>query len=257
MSRKIVIQTQLWGNANLGVDFVPIFDDVLKAGYDGVESNVVVMSQKDKLHRYLAENPLKVFALHSGLPPYYDGEIKPEYNVLLADMSRFGIGHLLFSPGRRTTMEDEHKLLAIVDRLGDRAADRGIRLLYHNHGWEFERFGYDLFDAVTEFKHIGLALDTGWLYRAGYPLKQTVDRYRGQIEYIHLKDTTADEWKELGSGDANVAETIRELNTPELKIWTVEQDNSQLPPLESATISLNYLKKRLDELDGKSGDRLA
>jgi sugar phosphate isomerase/epimerase len=237
----------LWGNANLGVDFTAIFDDVLKAGYDGVECNVVVMSQKDKLQRYLAEHPLKVFALHSGLPTYYDGEIKPEYNELLADMSRFGIGHLLFSPGRRTTMEDERKLLAIVDQLGDRAADRGIRLLYHNHGWEFERFGYDLYDVLSEFKHIGIALDTGWLHKAGYPLKETVDRYRGQIEYIHLKDTTADEWKELGSGEANVAETIRILDTLGLGIWTIEQDNSVLPPLESATISLNFLRKQLDK----------
>ncbi|CAG7616197.1 sugar phosphate isomerase/epimerase family protein [Paenibacillus allorhizosphaerae] len=244
MERTIAVQTQLWGNSNLDNDFTPIYDDVIRAGYDGVESRFTVLQQKEKLRRYLSENPLQIFALHTSPKAFYDGDIKPEFAELLKDMNGFSIPNLLFSPAKYETMEEERELLHIIDQMGERCADRGIRLSYHNHAWEFEKFGYDLFDAVMEFKHIGIALDTGWLFRAGYPLEATVNRYRERIGYVHLKDTTKEQWKELGTGDANVAETTRILDTLGLDVWTIEQDNSKLHPLESATISLNYFKRQ-------------
>lgn len=243
LKRKIAVQTQLWGNANLDQDFTPIYDDIIKAGYDGVESRFTVMKQKEKLRHYLSEHPMKIFALHTSPKPFWDGDIKPEFAELLEDMNSFDIPNLLFSPAKCETMEEERELLKIIDLLGERCSDRGIRLSYHNHAWEFEKFGYELFDAITEFKHIGIALDTGWLYRADYPLKETVERYRQRIGYVHLKDTTKEQWKELGTGDADVASTVRILDTLGLNVWTIEQDNSALPPLESATISLNYLRQ--------------
>lgn len=242
--KSIAIQTQLWGNANLDADFVPIYDQVLEAGYDGVESRYTVMRQKEKLIRYTEEKPIRLFALHATPETFYDGGIKPEFAGLLDDMSRFGTQHLLFSPRKRDTMKEQREWLAIASRMGERCADKGIRLSYHNHAWEFETYGYDLFDAVAEYGHIGIALDIGWLYRSGYSLKETVDRYGRRIGYVHVKDTTKERWKELGTGEADIAGALSLLDTLGLDFWTVEQDTSELPPLESAIRSRSYLAER-------------
>nr|WP_186324849.1 hypothetical protein [Paenibacillus bovis] len=45
MGKKIAIQAQLWDNANLENDFTPIFNEILEAGYDGVECRFTVMKQ--------------------------------------------------------------------------------------------------------------------------------------------------------------------------------------------------------------------
>lgn len=245
MERKVAIQTQLWGNANLETDFASIYDDVIRAGYDGVESRFTILKQKEKLQRYLSEKPLTIFAVHTNSKLLVeDGKINPEHAELLDDMNGFGIRSLLFSPQKYETMEEERVFLKAMDQVGERCADIGIGLYFHNHAWEFEKYGYDLFDAVLDFKHIGIALDTGWLYRAGYPLEATIERYRERIGYVHLKDTTKTQWMELGTGDADAVKTIQLLDTLGLDVWTIEQDNSKLPPLESATISLNYFKQQ-------------
>jgi sugar phosphate isomerase/epimerase len=241
--KKIAVQTQLWGNANLDQDFVPIYDEVIKAGYDGVESRFTIMNQKEKLRRYLDEKPLQIFALHTTPGAFYNQGIKAEFDELLKDMKQFDMTHLLLSPAKLENMKEQRELLDIIEQMGVKCADMGIQLSYHNHAWEFERYGYELFDAITEYKHIGIALDIGWLYRSGYDLNKTIERYRRQIKYLHIKDTTKEQWKELGTGDANIKEAVGLLATLGLDLWTIEQDNSELPPLESAKLSREFLSK--------------
>lgn len=241
--KQIAIQTQLWGNDKLDQDFIPIFDQVRESGYDGVESRFTIMRQKEKLHRYLEENPFRIYALHTTPGTFYDGGIKVEFGELLQDMKQFEMKHLLFSPAKLESMEEQRQWLEIISQMGEQCFEKGIQLSYHNHAWEFERYGYELFDAIAEYEHIGMALDIGWLYRSGYDLNQTVERYKQQIRYLHIKDTTKDQWKELGTGDVNISEAVRLLETLGLDLWTIEQDNSELSPLESAKMSRRYLTK--------------
>ena len=245
MSKKkqIAIQTQLWGNNNLDQDFFPIFNEVLESGYDGVESRFTIMKQKEKLHRYLGEQAIKMCALHANPAYFYNNGIKAEFDELLQDLKPFKTKHLLFSPAKRETMQEQRQWLTIISQMGERCAEQGIQLSYHNHAWEFERYGYELFDALAEYEHIGIALDIGWLYRSGYDLRETVERYNEKIRYVHVKDTTKDQWKELGTGDVNISEAVSLLDTLELDLWTIEQDDSELPALESAKISRRYLEK--------------
>ncbi|TDF98058.1 sugar phosphate isomerase/epimerase family protein [Paenibacillus piri] len=241
--KRIAVQTQLWGNANLDQDFVPIYDQAMEAGYDGVESRFTVMKQKEKLRKYLDEKPLRIFALHTSPETFYNQGIKAEFGELLQDMKQFDIGHLLFSPAKRESMKEQREWLHIIEQMGERCAEQGIQLSYHNHAWEFERYGYELFDAIAEHEHIGIALDIGWLYRSGYDLNKTVERYQRQIKYLHIKDTTKENWRELGTGDVGIGEAVKLLDTLGLDLWTIEQDTSELPPLTSARISRDYLSK--------------
>jgi sugar phosphate isomerase/epimerase len=231
-AKKIAIQTQLWGNDKLEVDFQPIFDEVIEAGYDGVECRFTVFKQKDKLKSYLQNHSLTIIGVHIGVRLLFEeGELKRDLFDLIRDMKEFGIKNLLISGGK---MEQ-------IFRLADECAKENIQLLYHNHAFEFDE-EYRLFDEIANYPGVSLALDIGWLYRAGYQLEDFLDRYGKHIKYFHIKDTTKqDQWKELGNGDLPMNEIIKRIGQLPMDWWTVEQDDTELTPFESAAISRKYL----------------
>lgn len=233
-AKKIAIQTQLWGNDKLEVDFQPIFDEVIKAGYDGVECRFTVFKQKEKLKSYLQNHPLTIVGVHTGARLLFEeGELKEDFFELIGNMKEFGIKNLLISGGKIK--------LEQIFKLADECVKENIQLLYHNHAFEFDE-EYRLFDEIANYPGISLALDIGWLYRAGYRLEDFLDRYGEQIKYFHIKDTTKQEqWKELGNGDLPMDEIIEKIKQIPMDCWTVEQDDTELTPFESARISREYL----------------
>lgn len=235
-SRKIAIQTQLWGNDNLEKDFEPIFNEVLQAGYDGVECRFTVLNQRDRLESYLESRALTIVGVHASLGVFLDeGRPNDKFFELVQDMKRLNVRRLLLSGGKFAEYEP-------IYALADECARHHIELLYHNHAYEFEH-GYRMFDEIVKHPGVGLALDIGWLYRAGVGLEPFLNRYGERIRYFHIKDTTRDQWKELGTGDAGMREAIRLIERIPMEWWTVEQDDSTLPALESATISRTFLSE--------------
>jgi len=241
-TKKIAIQTQLWGNGNLEQNFKPIFDEVIQAGYDGVECRFAVLRQKEELKRYLKDRALKIHALHTS-PDTFNSEngIKEEFRELLSDMAEFGITNLLISPSRKSSFDEQVASLDAAARMAEICRRVGVQLHYHNHDFEFEH-GFRLYDEIVKVPHLGIALDIGWLYRARVPLAEFMERYRSSITYYHVKDTTFEEWRELGTGDVNMKEAVRLLESVPMEWWTIEQDNSRLAALQSAQASRSFLR---------------
>lgn len=239
---KLAVQTQLWGNHNLEKDFQSIFEEVIKAGYDGVECRYTVLKQKEQLKAFLADHSLSILGVHSSPEQFYTNDISEKFTDLLQDLKDFKIKHLLFSPAKRETFDEQKKWLEIISKMADRCNDAGVELSYHNHAFEFENYGYDLFDEIEKHSNIGIALDIGWLYRAKFDLEEMVNKYHKKINYLHVKDTTNTEWRELGTGDVDIKKAVQILNSLNLEWWTIEQDTSELDPLKSATMSRDFLK---------------
>lgn len=243
MGKKIAIQAQLWDNANLENDFTPIFNEILEAGYDGVECRFTVMKQKSKLKDYLKDHSLTLLGLHAHPSVFIEnGELKNEFYSLLHDMKEFHIPFLLVSGHPTPTQEAQLSLVKSLSILADECQKNNIQLVYHNHDFEFAN-GYELFDRIIDNQNIGIALDIGWLYRANYPLDEFISKYTNQIKYFHIKDTTKKEWKELGTGTVDIVKAIATIESIAMEWWTVEQDDSVLPPFESANKSREFLTK--------------
>lgn len=233
-ARKIAIQTQLWGNHHLEQDFRPIFDEAVRAGFDGVECRYTVLRQKDRLASYLAEHPLTIVGLHASVGVLFaDGRLSGVFAQLMDDMLDLQIGRLLISGGKFGEFEP-------IFRLASACRERGIQLLYHNHAYEFEH-EYRMFEEILKHPGVGLALDIGWLHRAGQRLEPFLARFGERIHYFHIKDTTRDQWKELGRGELGMDEAIRRIGSIPMEWWTVEQDDTVLTAFESAVISRSYL----------------
>lgn len=118
---------------------------------------------------------------------------------------------------------------------GETFADRGLRVLWHNHDGEYARLpdGSLLIDRLFEGagESIGFEIDCGWVVRAGADIRSELDRHRERISAIHIKDMapdgTAEEdgWTAVGDGLIDwpsLADAIRSTNVDHL---VVEHDN--------------------------------
>ena len=142
-------------------------------------------------------------------------------------------------------------LRAAADRLGE----SGLRVSYHNHDYEFEHevgnvgalaYMLDLGDdsrLLAEF-------DVYWLAHGGQEPVSFMERYRGRIPILHLKDMTpAPErtFAAVGTGVLDFAAILRSGLESGVEWYAVEQDRCPGDPLDSLKTSW----KNLDTLIGQ------
>lgn len=93
------------------------------------------------------------------------------------------------------TLEAWQRTAAALTTAGRTAAARGIRAGYHNHDYEFQRFGdrtlLEILLAETDPTVVDLELDCFWAYKAGQDPIAFLTRYRDRITMLHVKDSTA------------------------------------------------------------------
>lgn len=97
---------------------------------------------------------------------------------------------------RAMTRDDWLRHAETLDRVGARAATRGIGLAYHNHAAEFARYGdvsgLDLLLSGTSPANVRLELDIGWAAVAGQDPAKLIERLGRRVALLHLKDARRD-----------------------------------------------------------------
>ena len=168
------------------------------------------------------------------------------------------------------TFEDLKRFIAEFNRLGAIYAKEGFVLSYHNHSGEFSRqfreiegkckFDYlvDELDPTTTCFN----LDAAWTQLAGVDVRATIERLRGRINILHLKDVEADvpymhgdtlvtrgpRRIEVGRGNMNFRDIIRTGEACGIKYFVVEDEvYSTGVPMESVAMSASYIKESLLE----------
>ena len=109
---------------------------------------------------------------------------------------------------RPTAPEGWQALGSRLARIRERLAAEGLRLAWHNHDFEFAA----LPDGSFPIEHVlGESLlweaDIAWIVRGKADPKAWLDRYRGRIPLVHVKDiapegtkTGEEGWADVGSG---------------------------------------------------------
>ncbi|MEO6605822.1 MAG: TIM barrel protein [Aeromicrobium sp.] len=134
-------------------------------------------------------------------------------------------------------------LLANLDRLADRAAERGVLAVVHPHIGTLVETAEDV-QRVVDGSHIGFCIDTGHLAAAGAdPVAITLANL-DRVKHVHLKDVDAalaakvvakevafsdavadGMWQVLGQGDVDIRAMIEALQGSGYEGWYVlEQD---------------------------------
>lgn len=161
----------------------------------------------------------------------------------------------------RTSLDDYKKLSEKLNIAGEAAKAAGLKLLYHNHNFEFKDWGngatgFDVFKKETDASLVGFEIDFYWVARAGLEPLQLIRENQDRIKIWHVKDmskkqpptyTTDGEqfYTELGSGILDYKELFRHKKESGMEYFYIEQDQTGIPVYESIAKSFQYAKKQL------------
>lgn len=142
------------------------------------------------------------------------------------------------------------KAIDAMDRAGACLGEQGLQLCYHNHAHEFEQFDgeyiLDLIYSHSAPEHLAVQLDTCWTAVGGLDPVAVIEQYAGRIPLLHIKDYLPGpplKLAEVGSG-CMPWDAVLEAGLKAGTQWfIIEQDESELDPLESAAISAEFIRR--------------
>lgn len=231
-------------------DFVGTIEQVAKIGYAGVELAGYGGLTAGQVKRALDDNGLFAVASHVGLEQLENGPERAIEESVVLGAEYIVVPYLADS--RRGSADAYRQLAMVMNRIGQQVKDAGLQLAYHNHAFEFEKFGgkqygYDALMEATDPNLVQIELDTFWVQKAGEDPAAYMRRYRGRVPLIHLKDMTPEPestFAEVGGGMMDFEAIFDAAEEAGGKYYIVEQDVCKNhPPLESIAISFRNLQK--------------
>lgn len=156
----------------------------------------------------------------------------------------------------RGSAEGYRAFIAKAGTIADRLKhEYGLQFVYHNHHFEFERFGektgLQMILDETDPSSFGLELDLYWIQAGGGDPVEWIRKAAGRMQVVHFKDMTIvaerQLFAEIGEGNMNYPAIIEACNETGIEWVVVEQDECQRDPFESIEISWQYLLGRCEE----------
>ena len=154
---------------------------------------------------------------------------------------------------------DYDKLMAYIEdfnNLAETCSKYGFKLTYHNHNFEFTRInGYKtIMDVLYENLNpstTSFVLDTCWVAAGGHDVTDWMEKLKGRIDILHLKDLymkydqnrVVSDVTEIGHGSLNWDKIIAKAEEIGVKYYCVEQDTCPYDSIQSLSISAEFLKK--------------
>lgn len=151
----------------------------------------------------------------------------------------------------RLMFKGEEGILTFCSRMNelyDRAAAYGIIVGHHNHHYECLKYNNkSVLDIMIENFKGEFALDTYWLQRGGINHLVILEKLKGRVSIMHLRDYKIKFSKldllgtdtEIGNGNLPFAEIIAKASQCGVKYGMIEQ--STKTPLDSLKTSLNTI----------------
>lgn len=183
------------------------------------------------------------------------------FDYLLENADKAGLDSLIFAywlPEERSSLDDYKKLADQLNQAGEKANKAGIQMGYHNHNFEFAPMegstGYDTLLERTEAELVKFELDVFWSSVAGIPTLPLMEKMKGKLHWLHLKDKLAgtpkafdtgevshEAFQPLGKGEVDLRAVIKAAPELGVKYCMVEQDHS--PSIfKDINTSMEYLK---------------
>jgi Sugar phosphate isomerases/epimerases len=246
---------------NMGEDAKGTLNKVAEAGYAYVEAagyneGKFYGMEPVAFKSYLESKGLKPVSTHMGMVTLENAD------QLIADVKAAGIefftipvppmGMFTFDPDTRTmgmkgTMEDFANILTTI---GKKCEAAGLKLLYHNHDFEFKENAdgvvpIDYLLENTDPKYVNFQMDLFWVTKAGADPVAYFEKYPGRFKSWHVKDMDEEgKFAPVGEGNIDFGRILKEKETSGMVKYFVEQDMSwDKKPLEVIVISHEGLKK--------------
>jgi sugar phosphate isomerase/epimerase len=235
-------------------DLPAILEAIRRIGYEEVETYWDVYTHPAaELHRLITDHGLRV---PSGHFDYAELESRIDYAKTL------GVEYMIcpMLPEQMWYELDGFKRAADqLNMWGEKVRQAGMQLGFHNHNYEFRRFG-DTTGFATLMKRtdpslVCLEMDCYWIVEAGEDPLKMFERYGSRIKELHLKDrkpgfptstikdAAAEHFTEVGSGTIEWKPILATADKRGVKHYYVERDPGGVLPMESLRISFQNLQQ--------------
>ncbi len=253
-NETLPISVQLYSLRSLPESFDVLLGQVAAIGYSGVETVGAHGLSGDEMSALLDKHGLKVTSGHYGLPLLQNdlGEVIAFNKAIDNDVI---VVPALPDEMRAKNAQNWIMVGKLLDSLGAQCAAEGIRLQYHNHWWEMDRFDGKLaIDWLLENaspENLGFEPDLAWIVRGGADPLDLLDRYSGRYPRVHAKDLAKPGeanndmgLADVGSGTLDWDALLSAAKAGGAEWFVVEHD---VPPVPLASIksSFEFLKSKL------------
>ena len=203
---------------------------------------------------------LKAVAAQCGIASFeqdFDGAVRFWQTVGAHDVSPGGM-----MAGCRNSLKGWLEGAKRLDDLGARLRKAGMRLSYHNHGLEFDRFDgdprrkIDILYEETNPANLFAGFDTAWVQVGGGDPAGYIRKYAGRCPVVYVKDLAAEKTDDdaassgklmvwftpIGQGVLDWPAIFSAGRDSGVEWYIYEQDTCDCDPLDDARISYKFLE---------------
>ena len=163
----------------------------------------------------------------------------------------------ILDPEERKSFDDWKRLAELFNKAGEQTQKAGIQYCYHNHNFEFQKFGnttaYDYLLKALDPKLVKFEMDCFWVTHAGQDPVAIMQKHPGRFPLLHIKDMKDKPaptqefdakmglFAPVGHGTIEWKRIFAAAPTGGMKHFFVEQDYCEQPPPEAVKMSYEFL----------------
>jgi sugar phosphate isomerase/epimerase len=238
---------------------VEVLKKVANIGYKQVEvygynSGKFWGLEVKELKNILAANGLESPSGHYGMDDFLSGT-KDNLDEMIEVSKQLNHKYLVIpalKESLRQSADDYKKLAKQFNAIGEKCKVNGLKLGYHNHDYEFIKYGsqtgYDILLQNTNPALVDFEMDIYWVARAGLNPVDLFNKYPNRFVMWHIKDMDKQKPQlntEIGNGSIDFKKIFAERKSSGIKYYYLEQENFNIDPFESINKSYQYLQKEL------------
>lgn len=200
---------------------------VKEIGYDYVEMAGYFGKSAEEIRAILDKYDLKCISVHQGLD-FYDEKGVEGAEFVKTLGAEFSVVPWYNKEELYTNMEGTIKK---IEEAGKFLKENGLKLLYHNHDFEYVEVDGELaIDTLynkIDKEYLNPEFDTCWVKYAGYEPTEYLNKYKGRIDVVHIKDFYAEK---LGGGPVY---TLIDKDGNEIQVDSKEVNKFEFRPVGS------------------------
>ena len=240
--------------AKTAVDLAQSLQKVREIGYTAVQVSGIGKIPHVEVKQMADDNGLTICNTHVGF-----GALQEDITAVIEQHRLWECRHVAVGsmpPVYRETGEAGfHCFAADANKIGAQLHAAGLTLSYHNHSFEFTRFGeqtgLDIIYNETDPRYFQAEIDTYWIQYGGGDPTAWIARMNGRMPVIHLKDMAiaagsnlvgTQMMAEVGQGNLDWPAILAACAEAGVEWYAVELDTCLRDPFESLAMSYRYLQ---------------
>lgn len=257
---KPIVAAQLYtvrDHLKTPADMRRTFKRLRKIGYEAAQISGVGPIDPADLRILMLDCGIEPIGVHVALANFREDIAK-----VIADSHAWGVEYVAIPSlpaDAATTPAAWRKLAREFSRYGKRLAEEGLKLQYHNHAFEFQKYGMrggrggqtglEILFETADPQTLQSELDLGWVTRGNQDPVAWAQKLKGRLDQVHLKDWGIHQnqpvWRAIGEGSSNWPEIISACRHSGTTYFLVEQDTCPITnnPFTSLRVSYEYLKE--------------